>query len=365
MPVTLKEIAKFSGVSVATVSQALNNKPVNRKTKKRVLQAAEVLRYEPSALARGLRMNKTYTIGFAFENSKQELNEAIVRCAQEKGYLVLSQQFREYDVTDERKVYRNLLARRVDGVLSWPSESGFDYATMVQDFRRHNIPVVIVDRNIPNINAPCFCCDNRKGMKMAWTHLRKLKREPIVYVDFADDISTVQERREGVRDACLEAGVRWNDKYHIKALNRGSLNQELLHLAIDITRDGGAILTATDPIAFAIMRVNQKTKIAIPKDAALIGFEDVVIWLKERVGWTTAPPLTTVRMRFDEIGRRAVEFLVDSLENKSKEKRNSIDNNKVFRIEPHLVVRESCGGKPGIYASDENGKISLIGEEEF
>jgi LacI family transcriptional regulator len=224
----------------------------------------------------------------------------------------------------------------------------------------------MVDRDISGIRVPSFCFDNRRGMKLAWLHLWNLGRKPIVYVDFKKDVSTVQARREGIRDAHLEAGLRWDDKFHVKALGTldgTGLNQELIRQALEIAKGGGAILTATDLIAFAIIRMNLKLKIAMPEEVALVGFEDEVMLLKERVGWITSPPLTTVRMHFDQIGSRATEFLLDFME-KPKDTRNLSDNNKVFLIEPQLVVRESCGGQPGIYGFDKNNKICFLGEED-
>ena len=365
MGITLKDVAKFSGVSVATASQALNNKPVGKESKRRVFRAAKMLRYEPSALARGLRTNRTYTLGLATENPKMEFLNAVVHKAQERGYNVIYQPYSEYDRQAELSAYQSLMARRVDGVLIWPSKSAMDYGPIIEDFRHRNIEVVIVDQPLSGVKVPTFCFDNRRGTKMAWLHLWKLGYKPIVYIDFKESFSSVVARREGIRDAHLEVGIRWNENFHFKVLEYDTLDKDLLRRAMETARSGGAILTAADHIAFSILRLNQEEMgIDIPGQMALIGFEDVALWLNERIGWITSPPLSTIRMSFDQVGAKATEFLLDFLDKKAKAS-DSIIENKTCLIEPQLVVRKSCGGEPGIYGLDEKDKMYFRAKEDF
>jgi LacI family transcriptional regulator len=364
MAATLREIANYSGVSIATASMALNNKPVNEKTRIRVIGAAKRLGYRPSALARGLRTNKTYTLGLTMCSPNLELISAIVKTAQDRNYHIITQIFTQYDLKEEVAAFESLLMRRVDGVLVWPTEDGLDYSSQIEKFRQQEIPVVMVDRHIAGIKVHSFLLDNRRGAMMGWKHLWSLGRKPIVYLDFDCEYSSILSRRQGVTDGHLATGTKWDDKFHLKVLGREGLNQALIRQAIEAAKGGGAIFAAADHIAFAVIRLARKMKIAIPDDLALIGFEDIVIWLNERVGWTTSPPLSTVRMNFGEVGQRATNFLIDLLDDKidttSEEYRD-----KVCLVEPQLVVRESCGGQPGIYGPDEVGNKRFLGSEEI
>lgn len=364
MAATLREIAKLSGVSIATVSQALNSKPVNEKTRLQVLKAAKQLRYRPNILARGLRLQKTYTLGFTVGALNMELLNNIVWAARDRGYQIVCQSFPQFDVEEERKVHANLLVHRVDGVLIWPSENGLDYSAIIQDYHQHNIPVVVVDKCIPGLKAPSYLFDNRRGAKMAWSHLWSLRHQPVIYLDFEDDFSSIQMRREGVRDALLNAGIRWKDEYHVAVLSKEGLNNKLIrHILESIKKTGGAIFAAADHIALGVIREAHKVGIAIPKEVALVGFEDVIVWLNERVGWTTSPPLSTIRMDFGQVGRNATDFLIDFIEQRGGSS-DDFPREKVHLIEPKLVVRESCGGKPGVYGLDENDEPYWIDNEE-
>jgi LacI family transcriptional regulator len=366
MAATLKEIAQLCGVSVATASQALNNKPVNAHTRKRVFEAASRLGYQPSVLARGLRTNKTFTLGLTLGYPNLELIDSVVRTAQKAGYHVITQSFpqeaMDYDEKLERQAYQDLLLRRVDGVIMWPSERVTDYFQIVDDFHRHNIPVVVVDRKLAGVNVPTVMFDNRRGARLAWLHLNRLGRDPIVYLDFTEDYSSLIARREGIRDAHLATGVRWNDANYVRVLGRNGLDTDKMRLALDHARNGGAILAGADHIAFAVLRLAAQMNIRIPEEMALVGFEDVVIWLKERVGWTTSPPLSTVRMRFEQVGRDATELLLSMIDHKNEMLPHS---EETHFIEPQLVLRKSCGGCPGIYTFADDETSVLLEQEQF
>lgn len=365
MAATLKEVAQFCGVSIATASHAMNNKLASAKTRQRVLEAADRLGYQPSSIARGLQSKKTFTLGITLGYPNLEFIDSVVRTVQKKGYHVITQSFPEdeinYDEKLERQAYHDLLLRRVDGVIIWPSERINDYFQIIEDFNRNSIPVVIVDRQLPGIPAPTVMFDHRRGAKLAWLHLHKLGRNPIVYLDLGNEQSSLIARREGVRDAHLTAGVRWNDANYIRVLGRDGLDTEKISAALNYAHNGGAILAAADHIAFAVLRLATKMNIRIPDETALMGFEDVVIWLKERVGWSTSPPLSTVRMSFEKVGQQATELLLEMISTKNEVSRPS----EVHLIKPLLVVRKSCGGTPGVYEFDANDNPKLVELEQF
>lgn len=362
MPATLSDIAKYSGVSVATASLALNNKPVNDKTKQKVLHAAQRLGYQPSAMARGLRTRKTQTLGLTLCHTNLELMESIVKTAQLQNYHIITQTFEYNNPKNEQAAYETLLSGRVDGVIMWPSETGLDYARITEQFRQRNIPLVFVDRHLAGIHVPAFAFDNKRGSKMAWMHLKSLGYDPIVYLDFDVDFSSILDRREGVKDAHLATGTRWNDELNMKAIKYECLDQQVIHQALKTASNGGAILAAADHIAFAVLRQAWNAKIKIPQDMAVIGFEDTQIWLNERIGWTTCPPLSNIRMRFNEVGRQATEHLIDMIKN---EKSSGEGPSEVQYIDPLLIVRESCGGKAGIYGLNEKDEMVFIEDEEY
>ena len=318
MKPTLKTVAQYTGVSLATASLALNNKSVVRKeTREKVLMAAQELGYHPSTLARGLRLQRTNIIGFLVCYPNLELLQAINSAAQERGFHVITQTFSAYNINEEASALGKLVSRHIDGLVMWPTEYGLDYSKHIEEFRRRNIPVVLVDRTLRNINVPSFHCDNRKGAEMAWIHLHKLGRDPIIYLDMEEDFDSILARREGITEAHFKCQARIRPENHIKVLKKNKVNQGAIKEAIERAKKGGAIFCTADHIAFSVIRQARSMNISIPDDFALVGFEDVMIWLDERVGWSTCPPLSTIRMNFHNIGIEATNYLLDKIEKKN------------------------------------------------
>jgi LacI family transcriptional regulator len=307
--VTLREVAELAGVHPGTASRALNveTRPlVNEETARRVLRAADELGYRPNPIARGLKTNRSYTVGVLIPDLMNPLFPPIVRGIQDRledaGYTPLIANT-ENDPERERIDFERLRARQVDGFITATARRDGDLLTQVAAI---GTPVVLVNRRLEQAALPSVVGDDRAGMRLAVQHLADLGHRRIAYLAGPQQVSTGYLRYEGfvaaMRDRGLEPDpdlIRFGDAFTEAEGMR--LCRELL--------DGGASLTAiaagNDLVALGCYDVFEERRIRCPEQISVVGFNDMPF------AGRFDPPLTTIRIPHYEIGSRAAELLIE------------------------------------------------------
>ena len=376
MAVTLREVARLSGVSVSTASAALRGAPVAVRTKKHVQSVAERLGYQACELARGLRLKRTRTIGLAIPWTNVEIIDSVLNVAASRGYQVMIEVFSpEYCAEKEEKVYQSLLGNRVDGVIALPADRGLNYSRVIERFRQHNTPIVVLEKSMSDMHVPSFLFDHMRGAMMGWQHLSGLGRSPILFLGYADKTSWELSKLAGMKEAQNLAGIPWQEGSVRSAMDSDGMNLAVIEESLMEVRRGGAIFAASDHIALATIRVANRLGIAIPQDVALVGFGDQLLGYGFRMCASTAPTVSVVRTQYGHVSKRAASFLLDLIEKEDDKKGGNEDveegsdgvdssDQYVDLTEPQLVVRESCGGEPGIYHLDGNGRMYLHSSDD-
>ncbi len=223
IPVTIKDVARLAGVSIATVSRALNESDVvKERTRKAVLEAVEKLGYNRNEVARSLKFRQTRTIGIiAPELSNiffMEVVEALERCLAPKGYSMIITS--SYDsVEEEKRKLQILIERNVDGMVVMPSGSeGEHFLTK----GLANIPLILVDRRIKGLQVDSVETDNRYGVHKM---IQALKNEGFTRIGFIGgdpDIHTAGERLHGFLEAMAEQNLPVEKRF---VLHQGSMTQ--------------------------------------------------------------------------------------------------------------------------------------------
>ena len=356
MAVGLKEVAALSRVSVSTASAALRGSAVNKKTKQRILKVASQLGYQPCGLARGLRLRKTNTIGLALPWTNVELMDGVLNTAGAQGYQVITEVYPEYDHQNEERVYQNLLGNRVDGAVILPADRGLNYSRVIERFRQHQIPIVSLEKVLSDMHVPSFGLDQARGAKLAWQHLIQLGRSPILFFGYVRKTTWELAKLTGVKEAQNAAGIPWREESMVEVIGPEGMNFSRIEKALAGARQGGAIFAASDHIALATIRVAHKMGIDIPKEVALVGFGDQLIGHGFRVCANTAPTISAIRSQHRDVARRATEYLLNMLDVEGSTK-DQVLADYADLIDPRLVVRESCGGRPGVYGLDAQDRI--------
>jgi len=331
--VTMRDVAREVGVSVNTVSRALAGKPdVNPQTRARVLEVAERLGYRPNRLARGLRSNKTGTIGVIVTDIANPFFGALVKgvekAARARDYSIILQDTDE-DYEREKEAIQVMLAERVDGLLITPVQTRTE---TIEELKECGLPFVLLGRHFDDIETDYVVTDDVEGGFLATEHLIKLGHRRIAMINGPLHISSAKERFQGYRKALDRSGVKLDESI----VSSGAITMDDGYRVSKslLTRRNRptAIFAYSDFVAFGVMKAVREVGFHLPDDVAVVGYDDV------QLSSCLEVPLTTVRIPTEELGRKATELLV-------KKMNHELDKALVCLLKAELIVRQSTGGE--------------------
>lgn len=333
--VTLREVASEAGVHVSTASRALNPETrsiVNDETAKRVLAAAELLGYRPHPLARGLRTNRTLTVGITVPDLLNPVfpltyagAEAILK---EAGYTLLVGA--SDDPASPISASGFLIDRHVDGLIVG---NALIHSHLPQTASNQPIPTVLVNRTTDGIDAPSIACDHHAGIGLVVRHLVGLGHTAIAHVAGPQDISPGLIRRQSF--------VAWMDSEGIEprpelVIETPAFQVDAGRMACEQLLDSGehftAIVAGNDLIALGCYDALAERGVDVPGDVSVTGYDDMVFI--DRI----SPPLTTVRVPFYEMGALAAEVMLSLLAD-TDQRSEGAPTSTLLR--PQLQVRSS------------------------
>lgn len=329
---SIREVAKRAGVSLGTVSNVLNRPEiVAEETRRRVQLAIEEIGFVPNGSARQLRVGKSKHIGLVVLDVANpfftEVARGVEDLANRAGYVVIL--CNSDDSSEKENHYLQVLEeQRTQGVLITPVQGDAGY---LQRLRRRGIAVVLLDRPSRIKDLCSVSVDDVRGGELAAAHLVEQGHRCIAYVHGPLSIRQVADRRRGALKAIRTAGL---DPDHAlvdistptQTAREGEQSVErLLSAPIKPT----AVFCANDLLALGVMRALIKGGISIPRDMALVGYDDV------EFASVLSTPLTSIRQPKYELGCTAAELLLDEADNPGSHQHQHI----VFQ--PELIVRES------------------------
>ncbi|MBN1641648.1 MAG: LacI family DNA-binding transcriptional regulator [Anaerolineae bacterium] len=333
--VTIKDVAREAGVSIATVSNVLNGRTdsMSEETQQRVLQVMEALRYRPNALARGLVTQHTATIGVVVAEIEtplflQALN-TIEPIARDAGYNVLMSNARNSD--EEQEVVQVLLEKRVDGFIFLSVSEMIDDDWM-PELERLRIPTVLVNRARRYPGLDQIDWDDVGGVSQAVDHLVALGHRRIGHLCGPRRRRSGARRLRGYKRALVRHGISYQERYvcpgdyTAEPASWCQSTRALMQAAPPPT----AIVASDDIVAAMAIKTVQQMGMRVPQDVAVIGVDD------QHFCTYLNPALTTVRLPVREAGRRAVEIILDRVAGQH-------DPPEHILLPCSLIVRESCG----------------------
>jgi LacI family transcriptional regulator len=325
---TLRDVALVASVDPSVVSRVLRNDPrlsISSKTRERVLNAIEELEYRPNAQARGLRLRRTWTIGFVLPDIGNPVYSQIVHGAQahaeEAGYAIAIG-----SPLDGRRVEhaftRLLRERRFDGLLVATSRDDDDLVALTSG----GAPIVVVNRRIAGIESSVVV-DDATGSTVATNHLLDLGHRRIAHIAGPPDIDTSVRRQAGFGAAMNARGI---DDYVIVG-TAGYPAHEGYAAAVQLFEDEPettGVFVANVLLAFGVIRAAADRALRVPEDVSVVALHDFPI------AEYFTPPLTTVAMPLVELGAAAVDMLLECIDGKP-------GRSLMLDVEPRLVVRSS------------------------
>ena len=328
--VTIEDIAKIAGVSVNTVSRALNNKPdVKEETKKKILKIAKELGYVKNIAASSLRRKISRTVGVILEDSSNpfyaEVLKGIEYASRKQGYqLMLMNTERVYE--NEEKAIFTFLQRRVDGLIIAPVQTKDDD---IRKLVKMNFPVVILGRHFEGIDVDEIHSDEIRGGYLATKHLLERGRKRPLMINSYLFRSAAKMRLEGYKKALAEYEIQFDESMVITTDIDVENGYEALLKAVKSNIAFDSVFCYNDMMAFGAIKALKELGVEIPKDVAVVGYDDIMF------STYIDPPLTTVRIKKFEMGYEAFTMLVRRITGRRKKPKRNI-------LDVELIVRESA-----------------------
>ncbi len=331
MSVTIKDIAAEAGVSAITVSRALNDKPdIKAETKQRILQIARRRGYVPNELAKSLVTRRTNVIAILMPGVSDLLTaeklDAIHAVCFSAGYTTLFCNTQN-SAEAELEFLRQIRSKRVDGLLMFPLQKGEAYITELQKL---TVPFIFLNRFSSALDCDYVKNDNVHGSYIAMQHLLQQGYRSIVYLCARPQTTTGRERITGSRKAVRDFGLTEATLTITHVDDSVEHCYQLTLQAIQNKTLPRAFAVWNDTLALGVRKALLENGITIPRDVAVIGYDDLVF------SEYLFPPLTTVKQQNYELGEIAAKILIDKIEKKAVplEKRQ-------IELKPQLVLRQS------------------------
>jgi len=335
-PATLRDVARVAGVHPGTVSRALNPQTrglVNERTARRVLEAAQELGYRPNPIARGLRTNRSNTIGVLVPDLMNPLFAAVVRGIEdglrEAGYTPLIANT-DNDAEREQVAYEAMNARQVDGFIAATARR--DHWLLADDART-GVKLVLVNRRVDSDALPAVTGDDHEGIRLAVEHLVRLGHRRIAHVAGSQSLYTGWSRHQGFLDAMRSEGLEADPDLIVYSQGftvreGGRCCGELLERGREFT----AVVAGNDLLALGCYDALEQRGLRCPEDVSVVGYNDMPFVDRFR------PPLTTVRVPHYELGATAAALMLEQLRGRDLPPRQLL-------LAPELVVRGSTASR--------------------
>lgn len=326
--VTIRDVARLAGVSVATVSRVINQLGnVNPETARHVRKAIEQLQYEPNSVARGLAGKKTGTIALILPDISNPFFPALARAVEDVAHRAgLTVIFGNSDGIGfkERSYIKMLKKKYVDGIII---ASNTVLPEDIEHLRKDQVPIVLLDRGFDIPTCPIIRSQNRKGATLAIQHLLSRGCRKIAHIYGPQELITARERLLGYEE--VVEGQAW---YSPSLAVPGNFDieggrQAILQL-LERHPDIDGIFAGNDLMAIGALKELHNQGIRVPEDVKVCGFDG--IGLTE----ITEPELTTVAQPIYEMGALAAKILIQEIETEMSE-------NTIMKLDVTLIPRKS------------------------
>lgn len=319
MSVSIKDVAREAGVSIATVSRVLNDVDVvNEDTKKKVKDAIEKLGYRPNIVARSLKTQKTRTIGILIPDISSQFYPEVVRGTEDVANIydyniILCNS--DSDLEKEKEYLRVLKEKMVDGVLYMSSSLEMEILELIKELDLKTVLVVTSDKEK---TFPSVSIDNREAAYDATMSLLAKGNKKIAYIGVhKDEVNAAAVRYLGYEDALKEKGLEVDENL----VYFGELKAREGYEGVNKILEKGtfdALFCASDEIAMGAINALREKNIKVPEDVDVIGFDNIYS------ASIFYPKLTTVAVPMYDMGSVGMRMLIKIINNKELEEKNYI-----------------------------------------
>lgn len=340
---SIKDIARMAQVSHPTVSRALRGSPlVNPETAERIRRIASESGYQVSAVARGLVMRRTRTIGLVVTTIADPFTSGVVRgveqTARDLGYSIMLADSNA-DPVREQKIVQSFAEQRLDGIIVTSSRVGALYLPMLEAMR---IPIMLVNNQYPGNFVHAVMIKNVEGTRAVVRHLTELGHRRIAYLGDHFGYQSDVERMSGYRKALSAARIAFQAEYVVHGDSKAETAIEVTNRLLDLKHPPTAVCCYNDMTALGAIYAIRARGLRVPEDVSVTGFDDLFF------APYTQPPLTTVRQPVYRMGQLAMENLEKLISGEE-----SVTH---VKVDTELIIRQSTGIVPAAVHASLKGK---------
>lgn len=323
---TIKDVAKLSGMSVGSVSRFLNNESLKAENEKKIEDAIKKLNYKRNVIAKGLKENKSMSIGVLINDLSDVFATSIVSSlesyVEDYGYSIIVCDYRSDYERMEKKI-NFLLQRSIDGLIVFHAEKG---TTMLHEVNRRGIPIITIDSPVNEIESDSILVDNYTASKEAVKRLIDSGYKKIGLIGGQDKNYIARERKRGYVDAILEAGFPllkdniWDGKYTIDSGQQGT--KELLK-----NRNIDSIFAINYYMGLGSINILKADDLKVGSDFGFISFDRFIF------NDAITPAITSIVQPTIEMGQEAGQLMMERIKSgngKSHKNKEIICKSELF-----------------------------------
>ncbi len=330
----IRDLADFLGLSITTVSRVLNGKAemyrISAKTKERVLDAAREYNYIPNKIARGLKTDKTETLGLIIPDIANpffaDIAKSIELEARIKGFSIILCDSGE-DLAVEEKLINLLLSHKVEGIIIAPVGTSYRHLTQVYE---SGLPLVIVDRYFPEADLPYITSDNYQGAYDAVNYLISMGHRKIACIQGIRDSRPNKERVRGYIDALKKNNIPIDTSFIAGEDFSQENGYKQTRILLSADTPPTAIFALSNLISLGVIHALSETGLSIPDDISLISYDE------QPYSAYLGTPLTTIEQKKRELGELAVNVITKYIEKKEYRKKVL-----AMKLKTNLIIRKS------------------------
>ena len=339
--VTLSDIAATLGVAPMTVSRVVNrNGYVSEETRERVLQAVKTMNYRPNGVARNLKRRRTETVGLVLGDISNPYSAELANAVRERlwssGYnlfICIS----EHSATEDITAFESLVDHNVDGIIV-ATRSNAEGDEQLRDIVDSHMPVVVIGRDFQYDGVDYVAADNLTGGFEATQHLIDLGHRRIGFIGADMKNRGSLKRLQGYLNALKAHDIEVDERLvtgrkeavsGVPGYSTEKMGYEGMKRLLSLPKPPTAVFARNDFTAIGAMTAIKEAGLSIPKDIAIVGFDDIPM------ATHTSPPLTTVRQPMRLQGQLAAEMLLRRIDDDEVQKRHE----RILNCE--LIIRES------------------------
>ena len=345
----IRTVAERANVSIATVSRTINNNPsVNAKMAKRVWEAIRELDYFPNTQARALVSGRSGIFGLIVSEITNpffpELIQGFEDVAVANGYEILVSST-NYDPKRMALCIRRMLERKVEGVavMTFGIEE-----PLLEQLAERNIPMVFVDMGPQHPGISLLKVDYHHGIRQGVQHLAALGHRNISFISGPKRLHSAQSRLEAFSQSLRECGITPDPAWLLEGDHTLEGGIRVMEKILAGKKLPTAVMCSNDMTAIGVLHKLYRAGLRAPDDLSLIGFDDI------HMARVTIPPLTSIQMSRLDLARAAVTALRAHVEGTAPQRE--------YKIDTHLVVRESTGYPPGAMENLGESKARTAGK---